>query len=255
MLNLGIIKAKINKAYSNDLINNTNNYKKLYESFLNTIKESPALMLTYITFENLKKNNLNYNESIRFIDENIKALSKIDKKILTEELNKLKKFNLDNISISDDELKINKSINTLIEESVIKDITNVNYLHESVNILIESLTKEVKNINDNIDETNVYNIDDIFNVAKIKLQEKFSKFGETELKILNSFIENNKENQKKLFENYKIETKKYLLQEKDNITSEVLSQTFEFIDKLNFNEKTIIDDFSKLFEIKNLKNE
>jgi hypothetical protein len=33
MINFGNVKSKLNKAYSQDLIDNTNKYKKLYEDF------------------------------------------------------------------------------------------------------------------------------------------------------------------------------------------------------------------------------
>ena len=44
MVNFGNVKSKLNKAYSQDLIENTSKYKKLYEEFLKTIKSSPVLM-------------------------------------------------------------------------------------------------------------------------------------------------------------------------------------------------------------------
>ena len=85
MVNFGNVKSKLNKAYSQDLIENTDKYKKLYEEFLKTIKSSPVLMLEYTIYENLKKHNLDYNESLRFIEANISALSKIDKNELLKE--------------------------------------------------------------------------------------------------------------------------------------------------------------------------
>jgi hypothetical protein len=55
MVNFGNVKSKLNKAYSQDLIDNTNKYTKMYESFLGTVKSSPILMLEYTIYENLRK--------------------------------------------------------------------------------------------------------------------------------------------------------------------------------------------------------
>ncbi len=252
MVNFGNVKSKLNKAYSQDLIENTSKYKKLYEEFLKTIKSSPVLMLEYTIYENLKKHNLDYNESLRFIEANISALSKIDKDVLLKENKKLKKFDLKEIELSEDKINLNKNIENVINESVLKKITNVNKLHESVNFLIESLTKK--------DETqlkksdNNFKISHVFNLAKKKLEEKFSNLEQDEMEIISTFIKGDEKNKKVIFENYKKSTKNFLLKEKDNISSEVLTETFNFIDTLEYNSETAINNFSKLFEIKNLNS-
>ena len=46
--------------------------------------------------------------------------------------------------------------------------------------------------------------------------------------------------------------KEKFLNEKDNISSEVLNETFDFIDSLEYQSETAISNLSKLFEIKNL---
>ena len=252
MVNFGNVKSKLNKAYSQDLIENTNKYKKLYEEFLKTIKSSPVLMLEYTIYENLKKHNLDYNESLRFIEANISALSKIDKDVLLKENKKLQKFDLKEIELSEDKINLNKNIENVINESVFKKITNVNKLHESVNFLIESLTKK--------DETqlkksdNNFKISHVFNLAKKKLEEKFSNLEQDEMEVISTFIKGDEKNKKTIFENYKKSTKNFLLKEKDNISSDVLTETFNFIESLNYNNDTAINDLSKLFEIKNLKS-
>ena len=126
MVNFGNVRSKLNKAYSQDLIDNTNKYKKLYEEFLKTIKSSPALMLEYTIYENLKKHNLEYNESLRFIEANVSALSKIDKNVLLKENKKIQKFDLKEITLSEDKIQLNENIENVINESVFKKITNVN---------------------------------------------------------------------------------------------------------------------------------
>jgi hypothetical protein len=252
MVNFGNVKSKLNKAYSQDLIENTSKYKKLYEEFLKTIKSSPVLMLEYTIYENLKKHNLDYNESLRFIEANISALSKIDKDVLLKENKKLQKFDLKEIQLSENKINLNKNIENVINESVFKKITNVNKLHESVNFLIESLTKK--------DETqlkksdNNFKISHVFNLAKKKLEEKFSNLQQDEMEVISTFIKGDEKNKKTIFENYKKSTKNFLLKEKDNISSEVLTETFNFIESLNYNNETAINDFSKLFEIKNLNS-
>jgi hypothetical protein len=209
-------------------------------------------MLEYTIYENLKKHNLDYNESLRFIEANISALSKIDKKTLLKENKKLEKFDLKEIKLSDDKIKLNENIENVINESVIKKIANVNKLHESVNFLIESLSKkddiEFKKTNKN------FKINHVFNLAKKKLEEKFSTFEKDEMEIISGFIKGDEKNKKNIFENYKKSTKNFLLKEKDSISSEVLSETFNFIDTLEYTSDTAINNLSKLFEIKNLKS-
>lgn len=252
MVNFGNVKSKLNKAYSQDLIENTNKYKKLYEEFLKTIKSSPVLMLEYTIYENLKKHNLDYNESLRFIEANISALSKIDKTTLLKENKKLEKFDLDGIELSEDKIKLNQNIENVISESVYKKITNVNKLHESVNFLIESLTKKDETKLEKSDKS--FKVTHIFNLAKKKLEEKFSNLQPDEMEIISSFIKGDEKKKKTVFENYKKSTKNYLLNEKDNISSEVLTETFDFIDSLEYNSETAINSLSKLFEIKNLNS-
>jgi hypothetical protein len=252
MVNFGNVKSKLNKAYSQDLIENTSKYKKLYEEFLKTIKSSPVLMLEYTIYENLKKHNLEYNESLRFIEANISALSKIDKPTLLKENKKLEKFDLEEIELSEDKLRLNQNIENVISESVYKKITNVNKLHESVNFLIESLTKKDET---KLEKTeNGFKVSHIFHLAKKKLEEKFSNLQPDEMEIISSFIKGDEKKKKTVFENYKKSTKTFLLNEKDNISSEVLNETFDFIDTLEYDSETAINNLSKLFEIKNLNS-
>jgi hypothetical protein len=252
MVNFGNVKSKLNKAYSQDLIDNTNKYSKIYESFLGTVKSSPILMLEYTIYENLKKNNLEYNESLRFIEANISALSKIDKDELLKENKKLEKFDLKEINLSEDKLTLNKNIENVINESVFKKVTNVNRLHESVNFLIESLTKKEEEKLVKTDKK--FNVNNIFLLAKKKLQEKFSNMEDSELEVVSNFFMGNEEKKRTVFENYKKSTKNFLLKEKDSISSEVLSESFNFIDSLEYTNDTALNNLSKLFEIKNLNS-
>jgi len=252
MVNFGNVKSKLNKAYSQDLIENTSNYKKLYEEFLKTIKSSTVLMLEYTIYENLKKHNLEYNESLRFIEANISALSKIDKTELLKENKKLEKFDLKEIELSEDKIQLNQNIENVINESVFKKITNVNKLHESVNFLIESLTKKDETKLEKTDKG--FKVSHIFHLAKKKLEEKFSNLQPDEMEIISTFIKGDEKKKKTVFENYKKTTKNFLLNEKDNISSEVLTETFDFIDTLEYDSETAINNLSKLFEIKNLNS-
>jgi len=252
MVNFGNVKSKLNKAYSQELIENTSKYKKLYEEFLKTIKSSPILMLEYTIYENLKKHNLDYNESLRFIEANISALSKIDKTELLKENKKLEKFNLKGIELSEDKITLNQNIENVINESVFKKITNVNKLHESVNFLIESLTKKDEVKLEKSDKN--FKVTHIFHLAKKKLEEKFSNLQPDEMEIISTFIKGDEKKKKTVFENYKKTTKNFLLNEKDSISSEVLTETFDFIDSLEYNSETAVNNLSKLFEIKNLNS-
>jgi hypothetical protein len=114
---------------------------------------------------------LDYNESLRFIEANVSALSKIDKNILLKENKKIQKFDLKEIELSEDKLKLNKNIENVINESVFKKITNVNKLHESVNFLIESLTMKQDNQVKKTDNT--FKVSHIFNLAKKIRREIF----------------------------------------------------------------------------------
>ena len=252
MVNFGNVKSKLNKAYSQDLIDNTTKYTKIYESFLGTVKSSPILMLEYTIYENLRKTNLEYNESLRFIEANISALSKIDKNELLKENKKLEKFDLKEIILSEDKLTLNKNIENVINESVFKKVTNVNKLHESVNFLIESLTRKEEEKLVKTDKK--FNVNNIFLLAKKKLEEKFSNLQPDEMEIISTFIKGDEKNKKTVFENYKKNTKNFLLKEKDSISSEVLSESFNFIDSLEYTKDTALNNLSKLFEIKNLNS-
>jgi hypothetical protein len=252
MVNFGNVKSKLNKGYSQDLIENTNKYKKLYEEFLKTIKSSPILMLEYTIYENLRKHNLEYNESLRFIEANISALSKIDKTKLLNENKKLEKFDLKEIELSEDKITLNKNIENVINESVFKKITNVNKLHESVNFLIESLTKKEDVQLKKTDSG--FKVTHIFHLAKKKLEEKFSNLQSDEMEIISTFIKGDEKKKKTVFESYKKTTKNFLLNEKDNISSEVLTETFDFIDSLEYESESAINNLSKLFDIKNLNS-
>jgi hypothetical protein len=116
--------------------------------------------------------------------------------------------------------------------------------------LIESLTKKDET---KLEKTeNGFKVSHIFHLAKKKLEEKFSNLQPDEMEIISSFIKGDEKQKKTVFESYKKSTKTYLLNEKDNISSEVLNETFDFIDSLEYNSETAISNLSKLFEIKNL---
>jgi hypothetical protein len=100
---------------------------------------------------------------------------------LLKENKKLEKFDLKEINLSEDKLTLNKNIENVINESVFKKVTNVNRLHESVNFLIESLTRKEEQKLVKTDKK--FNVNNIFLLAKKKLEEKFTNMDDSELEV------------------------------------------------------------------------
>jgi hypothetical protein len=253
MINFGNIKSKIHIAYAKDLIEKTNKHIGLYESYLLTIKSSPILMIQYLIFENLSKNGLEYNESLRYIDENLNSLKKFTKKEIISENKKLQQFDLKDIKLNQNKININKNIQNLINESVFKKIPNINILHESTNYLVSSLNtqKESKN---NVHSKNEYKLDDFIKIVKKKLDESFEEYNDDEVEFLYAYINENTEKVKDLFEGFKQKAKNILINNKENISSEIYDNSIKFIDSILYENSTVIDNLEKLLEFKKLED-
>lgn len=252
MINFGNIKSKIHIAYAKDLVDKTNNFIDLYESYLNTIKSSPILMIQYLIFENLSKNDMEYSESLRYIDENMNSLKKYSKKEIINENKKLQKFDLKDIKLNQNKINLNKNIHNIINESVLKKIPNINILHESTNYLVTSLTTK-KILKESI-ERNEYKLDDFINVVKRKLDESFESYDNDEIEFLYAYMNENNEKVRDLFEGFKQKAKNILNENKQNISADMFEKSINYIDGMLYEDKTVIDNLEKLLEFKNLVN-
>lgn len=250
MINFGNIKSKISQAYYSDVINESNWYGSLYKEYIKTIKSSPVLMLEYVIYQNLKKNNMGYDESLRYIDENILALSKIDAKKLNEENLKLEKFYLTDIKLDSDTEKLNNSIHSIITESILKTkSTNINKLHSSVNLIVENLTKKI--VKDEQINTSSFDSSKIFNMTKKRLEESIQKMDDEKIELINLYIKKDFNELKNKFNLLK-EHVCSCVKNDSKLSKDIKDKSIDIINEMNFDSETFVENINKLYQIKEI---
>lgn len=195
--NLGIAKTSI--------LGKLNNQTSI-KGFIGMLKESNLLKTELEIFNNIETRYIpNEDMAIKYIDENINLLKAkgYTKENFLEENNKFTSL-VESVGVSSSlKEELYKNINTLLYESLQgKKTTNVNKLHDSFMYVVE----HIKNNKKPIIESPVIPADLITHEYVIKkaiqgFNEKYSKaLSESEMKVLNSIINETTEKRKEIFD-------------------------------------------------------
>lgn len=245
--NFGAVKSLIIQ-YSSDV-----SKKAIVREFYELVKKSPILKKQFQIFYNLEnKTNLTTESATRYIDANIGILKEYSNTILIKENSKLEKFVNEKCVPTD----LQKDIHSLITETI-KQIPNIDKLHSSFEIILESVTTKTEENSEVIElyETIIKDNDfDLFlETAMIKYKEKYSDFDELDNIIIETFTENNPLKIDETFNLIKeniIGTLKSKINESNDDTEKL--KCYQSIDKLNLMDNNGLD-LDKVIEINNFR--
>jgi hypothetical protein len=260
-INFGYIKYALVKS-STSLYLNESKLNNDLKDFLKTIKSSPVLTLEYIVYKNLENKHITDDVlATRYIDENLSLVKDFTKNKIIEENSKLEKYLNESIDISNNKKDLYDAISIIILENASDNkYKNVDKIHSSFEIVLN----HIKNNKSNLIEENktifeeykdkLLNYDFIFNSAIKKFNEKYSHLSDGEKRILKVLIKEDIKEKENIFTSMINETTSKLNQmlkiEEVSETANKLQKTKEKIQKMVFNESTLIDDIVKLNTLK-----
>lgn len=235
--NLGIVKTS--------LLSNLNEQIVL-KQFVNLLKESNLLRLTYGIFENFENKYIpNEDLAIKYIDSNLKVVkdSGYTKESFYKENEKYLPL-IEGIAFAKSEnVKLYEHIDSLIYESLNgKKQTNVNKLHDSFSFVLEHLKKEKqKPILEKVDLPKDIIYDDfILKKAIFEFNQKYSgQLLEEEIILLKSIVNDTAETKIDSFNLIKENTLKSLtilkteLENKGQLPAHEQRETNHFISKIH----------------------
>ncbi|MFW6219648.1 MAG: hypothetical protein ACOC33_02265 [bacterium] len=257
-LNFGIVKHNLIKQLSEKT--DKNNFLKLknkYIDFINVIKSSPLLTLEFFIFKNIEnKNIINETSALRYIDENINLIKNVTYSDIVKEHEKLRKYYFDK-EISDSKLNLYESIQNIIVEKV-KEIPNIDLLHESIEFVLDQLKTPKETLNESIslfdNVKNDFDFDFIIEKTVEKFNHKYSHLSENEKKLIKVLIEEDESAMVDLLIKTKENIINSLNKEKLNQDEKTVKMIEESINKVNsmeYNNKTFVNDMVKLFDLLN----
>jgi hypothetical protein len=180
---------------------------------------------------------------MKYIDDNISLFNNYEKKEIIEENEKLKKFLPEAVAAD----SLSDSIQTLILESASKSrIPNINKIHSSFSLIMESMT--VMNESDCGCETedNGFTLNEIIAVAGKNIQERVGELDEDEQKIISTMFSDDEQSQETMLESYKSKALELLSQEEP---SQMLNEVHEKVVGMTYNKETALDNILALYEL------
>lgn len=255
MENFGNIKDTFKKIILESIIKKDEKGKKLFSTFIKTLKENKSLKDQFLIFKNLESRKFDDRDVAKdYIKENINLLKDINKKELTEgnvilfNLLKGKKIIKENNSFYSD-------ISYL--STIKKNPSNIEIFNESLNRLVNHMvTKtEVTEHTDTIDISPSI----LTKIMVNKFNEKYSEITESEKKIIKSILNGKNEDKvntvnnlnrecidsidKKLNENIDLDLKDKLLKVKDKLLTTEYKKDDYYNDVIKlYNLKETIDN-------------
>lgn len=207
MLNFGIIKNKVSQLVGEHYLNeNHAQAEAVYRDYMTTVKNSDILMLEYIVFKNLEKTGLTESVAHAYVDNNVAMLSKFKKSDIIAEHKKLAPFELKTITVKDENIALNESIQNLILENAQTDrMRNINKLHESLCVVLENLSKPSgkKMVSEASNPLSKYSFKTVMAAVKKTIAASYQELNESEQSVLAVLMEKDGQKQTVLFEELK----------------------------------------------------
>jgi hypothetical protein len=250
MVNFGVVKTQVSRVLGEHYVNNDpQSAESVYKEYIATVKDSQILMLEYVVFKNLEQNNMSPEKATKYLDSNIALFQRFDRDEIIKENEKLKKFNL-NAGLSDETIHLYQSIQDLILESTRKKgITNVNKMHDSFDVIVESLTKQVKKNTLVVEksENEGFKFSDIMKVTEKRITDRYQHLNEDEQNILSVIVKGNQKERSELLEALKIDAINLLTESEEDGGREAL----DIIKAMTYNDNSFVDDIMSLYELIN----
>jgi hypothetical protein len=230
------ILSKLEKTYTE---NGENVFKKEFNRYIETIKESKDLKEFYEVYDLFKQVNFDDKDVAKeFIEESISYLKTFDKNQinkLTVLVDKIEKINENTIEYKLDQIIFNENISLNTKAQIKVD-------------LIKQITKK-----DNLE----INYKESFDTLHNKINESVSKLNEEQTKALELFIENDSEKIKSFYDELINETQDIVenkIIESENL--DVIKKLVEVKKRLSTlkNEKVNINEIEKILALKESLN-
>lgn len=255
LINIGIanlcVSDKLKMSHFNDNVEFISESKDNANDFLQTIKNSPLLVLEFKVFNNIENKEID-NDLIatRYIDSNIKLFETYTVDEINEEHNKLLKFIDESIVLDNEKVVLYNSITNLIVESISDNNSiDVDEIHESFINVLSHIKKNKKKEDKVIVENNNIN-EDVVEIAINKFNEKYSDLDIEDRKLLKNLINSSYTEKKKIFEEYKTTTIDCFNKLDVEKYQEKIILATDRINEMTITKDTIDDTILKLHELK-----
>jgi hypothetical protein len=208
-------------------------------------------------FSNLENKTISNDiAATRYIDNNIMLFEEYSQEDINKEHNKLKNF-IDEtvVYIDNQQYDLYAAIGNLIYESLNKKNPNVDLIHESFVIVLENMkkdkTKEVIKEEKSFDLPKEIDSELLIEHAFNKYKEKYSTLTESETELVKKLAFSLPQERKKMFENLKKENISILESTDKTGIEDKIHGSIDKIQKMPYNESTVIKDIMSLYELKN----
>jgi hypothetical protein len=246
MVNFGVVKSKVSRVLGEHYVNNAHqSAEAIYKEYIELVKNSPILMLEYVVFHNLERNNMSMDRAAKYIDNNISLLQRYNKKDILRENEKLKSLDVSGV-LAEGVSPLHQAIQTLILESAqTTGVPNVNKIHDSFDYIIEHMTTSVQEKEVVLESD--FNFDNIMTVAERKINEKYTHLSEDVKKILGVVMNGSPKDKESLMESLKLDAISLL---KDDVSDESIS-AISIISEMTYKDDSFVENILSLYELLN----
>lgn len=248
-INFGIVKNVVASKATNAMINNSiNESQEITKKFINTIKESPILMVEYEIYSNIEGKNIDSDVlATRYVENNLRMLDGWGLEEINEAHESLKEFVTESTNnLSNEKKLLYESINKLIVNN--GKALNINEEHEAIQNIVNYLKYNVtveEPLNENFDNEVVS--DEVIERAVELFNEKYQNLSEGEQMVLNLYLNNDVAGRINLLEETKRKAKTILSsQEVNRGYDDKILETIAKIEEMEYEENTFIRNYSKL---------
>ena len=254
MYNFGQIKETYNKIYLESFTNKDSKKKKVFEYYINKLKQSPVLKEEFECYSAIQNTNFNNElDSQVFIQENVDVIKNFDQGELNNLHNDLANHLIKNkytlVESTNDRIVLFESL--LNTE---KNSKNLSKITESITKLRNALVKEVseeKDMNESVSlPTNI-----LSNLLTNKFNSKYGDLDETTKNLIKVSLNGSEKEKTELFDSTLkecVELVNVKLKEStdDLELKQKLLQTKERLLEMSFNKEKYIEDLTKLVDLK-----
>lgn len=254
MYNFGQIKETYNKIYLESFKSSDSKKKKVFEYYINKLKNSSILKEEFECYSSIQNSNFtNELDSQIFIQENVSIIKNFDQK----ELNILHNDLIKNLVKNNYKLVESSNERVVIFESLLnteKNSKNLSKITESITKLRNALVKEVSEEKD-IKENVLLPTNILSNILVNKFNSKYGELDETTKDLIKVSLNGSKKEKSELFNSTLKECVDLVnVKLKESIDDlelkEKLLQTKERLLEMSFNEEQYIEDLTKLVDLK-----
>ncbi len=249
MNNFGYIKDTFNNILAESLLNKSDEGKKLFTQYIQTLKEDSNLKNEYLVFKNLTtKKFTNSSDAKDYIKENIEILKSIDS---SEGINKLI-----NILGKKELVKENKEIYNHINilRNTEKTPSNLQSIQESINFIKEEMLKE-----ENVEINEFEKVDVppsiLTKMAVNRFNLKYQDINESEKEIIKTILNGNDDDKESIYTNLKNECIDVIDNRlSENSDLELKDKLLKVKDKLlrmEYNKDSFETDIDNVYNLKN----